>query len=74
MANSDFRYAVIPLKNQWAIANRFPPQGLVQIRAEGIFAQNSDNERSSGFGKRLCRPIHELGKVEQENRFDLVLA
>ena len=45
---------------------------LVQMRSEGIAAQDTDDEWRIGRGEGLGRPFHEVRKIVNEDGLDLI--
>src|SRR3989442_3134818 len=52
---------------------RLTPDSFVQVRTEGIVAQDADDERSCRVGKGARWPVDKLSEVEQEDGLDLIL-
>ncbi len=50
----------------------FTAHHRIELGAEGIFAENSDDKGLAGTRECSRRPVDELGEVEQEDRFDAV--
>ena len=51
----------------------FEFQQLVEVGAEGVFAQDADRDRRAVVCESLRRPLDEFGKIVQKGRLELVL-
>src|SRR6185503_19446585 len=73
VAALDFFYTVKPLNFQLSILYDFIVDNLVQGLAEGVCAQDSDDEGILLGRKGLRGPFNELGQVVEERGIDVVL-
>ena len=62
-----------PFDDEFAVPDRLTLDRFIEGIAKGVIAENADLEWRLGVGKSFLGPLNELGKVEQECSFDLIL-
>src|SRR5882757_988155 len=72
IAVMEIRDIVVALDHQRSLRHCFTAHDGIDLGAEGIFAENSDDEGLAGSRERILWPFDKLGEVEQKDRFDTV--
>src|SRR5262245_29196174 len=73
MANVDFIHLAKAPHGNRSLIDPFPANRVVQEPAKWVLTQNTDHNRARRGSKGGRRPFDKLGKVEKEDRLDLVL-
>jgi hypothetical protein len=60
------------LDNERVIIYPLSTHRIIQVLAKGIVAKDADDERRFGPGESFRWPLYELGKVKEENSFNLI--
>ena len=74
VASAQLARFAIALHDEGMALHALAAHRRIELRAEAILTEHAQREGRIRGAERLCGPLDELGEIEQEDGFDLILA